>query len=100
MTRYNLRMGDQVLHCSQCNVYYLVNTLEFIKVAIKVSFMSIIIRWENGRPVGEESTIETMDGPRPSVIVPDPRLPPHWVKHLAKRNNGVSAGKWNSVIVK
>ncbi|KAK9711220.1 THAP domain [Popillia japonica] len=56
-------------------------------------------KWENGRPVGEESTIETIDGPRPSVIVPDPRLPPHWVKHLSQRNHGASAGKWNSFIV-
>ncbi|GJQ67326.1 hypothetical protein Trydic_g8225 [Trypoxylus dichotomus] len=56
-------------------------------------------KWENGRPVGEDSTIETIDGPRPSVIVPDPRLPPHWVKHLAQRNHGAPAGKWNSFIV-
>lgn len=55
--------------------------------------------WENGRPVGIESTIESGDGTRKSVIVPDPRLPPGWVKHLAQRVYGASAGKWDTIIV-
>ncbi|XP_018332733.1 PHD finger protein 20 [Agrilus planipennis] len=56
-------------------------------------------KWENGKPVGEESSIELNDGARKSVIVVDPRLPPNWVKHLAQRPHGTSAGKWDTVIV-
>lgn len=56
--------------------------------------------WENGRPVGIESTIEMSEGPRSSVIVPDPRLPVGWVKHLCQRAHGASAGKWETVILK
>lgn len=57
-------------------------------------------RWDNGRPIGEESVIETNDGSRKSVIVNDPRLPPGWVKHLVQRSHGVSAGKWDNVIIR
>ncbi|KAF5307777.1 hypothetical protein FQR65_LT06648 [Abscondita terminalis] len=56
-------------------------------------------KWENGRPVGVESVIEASDGVRKSIIVPDPRLPSTWVKHLSQRISGASAGKWDSVIV-
>lgn len=55
--------------------------------------------WDNGKPVGIESTIESYDGLRKSVIVPDPRLPTGWVKHLSQRITGNSAGKWDTVIV-
>lgn len=57
-------------------------------------------RWVNGEPVGQEAVIECMDGPRPSIIVPDHRLPPGWVKHLSKRMFGNSAGKWDTIIIK
>ncbi|KAF5288026.1 hypothetical protein FQA39_LY15555 [Lamprigera yunnana] len=57
------------------------------------------VKWENGKPVGIESAIETTDGVRKSTIVSDPRLPPNWAKHLAQRVTGVSAGKWDIVIV-
>ncbi|KAK4880115.1 hypothetical protein RN001_008261 [Aquatica leii] len=56
-------------------------------------------KWENGRPVGVESMIEASDGLRKSVIVPDPRLPQNWVKHLAQKISGASAGKWESIII-
>ncbi|RZC39809.1 PHD finger protein 20, partial [Asbolus verrucosus] len=56
-------------------------------------------RWEDGNPVGIESTIEAHDGTRKSVIVPDPRLPEGWSKHLAQRTHGASAGKWDTIIV-
>lgn len=57
-------------------------------------------RWLNGDPVGEISMIDCMDGHRPSVIVPDNRLPPGWIKHLSKRMYGNSAGKWDVFILK
>lgn len=56
--------------------------------------------WLNGTPVGDESMIDCMDGQRPSVIVPDSRLPPGWLKHLSKRMYGNSAGKWDVFILK
>ncbi|CAH0557104.1 unnamed protein product [Brassicogethes aeneus] len=55
--------------------------------------------WENGRPIGTEAIVETNDGPRNSVIVPDHRLPSGWVKHLMQRVHGTSAGKWDTIIV-
>lgn len=55
--------------------------------------------WENGKPVGVESAIETHDGLKKSIIVPDPRLPPNWSKHLMQRITGASAGKWDTLIV-
>nr|XP_023017755.1 PHD finger protein 20 [Leptinotarsa decemlineata] len=56
-------------------------------------------RWIKGKPVGIEATIETQDGPKTSVIVPDPRLPEGWHKHLLKRTKGTDAGKWDTIIV-
>ncbi|XP_060517511.1 PHD finger protein 20 [Cylas formicarius] len=55
-------------------------------------------KWLNGKPVGTESTIETIDGVRKSIIVPDPRLPAGWFKHLCQRQHGSSAGKWDTII--
>lgn len=55
--------------------------------------------WENGKPVGTDSFIETSDGTKKSVIVADPRLPEGWTKHLTQRVHGYSAGKWDTVIV-
>jgi hypothetical protein len=59
-----------------------------------------INRWEGGKPVGIESSIEAHDGTRKSIIVPDPRLPEGWSKHLAQRTHGASAGKWDTIIVR
>ncbi|KAK5646830.1 hypothetical protein RI129_005294 [Pyrocoelia pectoralis] len=56
-------------------------------------------KWENGRPVGVESAIETHDGLKKSIMVPDPRLPPNWAKHVMQRSTGASAGKWDTIIV-
>ncbi|XP_068904442.1 PHD finger protein 20 isoform X2 [Tenebrio molitor] len=56
-------------------------------------------QWEGGKPVGIESSIEAHDGTRKSIIVPDPRLPEGWSKHLAQRTHGASAGKWDTIIV-
>ncbi|XP_044268334.1 PHD finger protein 20 isoform X2 [Tribolium madens] len=56
-------------------------------------------QWEDGKPVGTEAQIETTDGTRKSIIVPDPRLPEGWTKHLAQRMHGASAGKWDTIIV-
>ncbi|ENN77255.1 hypothetical protein YQE_06084, partial [Dendroctonus ponderosae] len=56
-------------------------------------------RWENGKPVGIESTIESVDGLRKSTIVADPRMPPGWTKHLTQRMYGNSIGKWDTVIL-
>ncbi|KAL1491319.1 hypothetical protein ABEB36_011932 [Hypothenemus hampei] len=55
--------------------------------------------WENGKPIGIESTIEGMDGYRKSTIVPDPRLPAGWTKHLVQRIYGNSVGKWDTIIL-
>jgi PHD finger protein 20 len=57
-------------------------------------------QWEGGKPVGIESSIEAHDGTRKSIIVPDPRLPEGWSKHLAQRTHGASAGKWDTIIVR
>ncbi|XP_045470389.1 PHD finger protein 20 [Harmonia axyridis] len=51
-------------------------------------------RWVEGHPVGVESQLEFQDGTKKSVIVPDPRLPEGWAKHLFKRS-----GKWDTIIV-
>lgn len=59
-----------------------------------------VYRWIDGRPVGEDSFIESNDGLRKSVIVADPRLPEGWKKHLAQRVHGLSAGKWDTIIVR
>lgn len=59
-----------------------------------------MFRWINGRPVGVESFIETNDGTRKSVVVADPRLPEGWTKHLTQRTHGLSAGKWDTIIVR
>ncbi|XP_972506.2 PHD finger protein 20 isoform X1 [Tribolium castaneum] len=56
-------------------------------------------QWEDGKPVGIDSQIETTDGTRKSIVVPDPRLPEGWTKHLAQRMHGASAGKWDTIIV-
>lgn len=57
-------------------------------------------RWINGDPVGQDALIDCNDGQRSSVIVPDHRLPPRWLKHLTKRMFGNSAGKWDTIIVR
>ncbi|KAJ3655052.1 hypothetical protein Zmor_014196 [Zophobas morio] len=56
-------------------------------------------QWDGGKPVGVESSIDAHDGTRKSIIVPDPRLPEGWTKHLAQRTHGASAGKWDTIIV-
>lgn len=75
----------------------------FASTCVKV-FVSTCVyplySWEDGKPVGIDATIETSDGFRKSVIVADPRLPPGWVKHLARRTSGASAGKWDCIIVR
>ncbi|XP_066156675.1 PHD finger protein 20-like protein 1 [Euwallacea fornicatus] len=55
--------------------------------------------WKGGKPEGIESTLDGADGLRKSTIVPDPRLPSGWTKHLTKRTYGHSSGKWDTVIV-
>lgn len=65
---------------------------------IKVNCI-IFFRWENGKPVGKSALIDMGDGPRKSVIVPDPRIPTNWTKHLVQRTYGASAGKWDCIIV-
>ncbi|KAJ8951858.1 hypothetical protein NQ318_019834 [Aromia moschata] len=55
--------------------------------------------WLKGKPVGTDSTIETSDGTKNSVIVPDPRLPTGWNKHLLRRTHGANIGKWETIIV-
>ncbi|CAH1176132.1 unnamed protein product [Phaedon cochleariae] len=55
--------------------------------------------WLNGKPVGIPSSLITIDGPKSSVIVPDPRLPEGWDKHLLRRTKGTDAArKWDTVI--
>ncbi|GLV39021.1 MBD-R2 [Carabus blaptoides fortunei] len=56
-------------------------------------------RWLNGEPVGIESVLDNVEGPRRSIIVPDHRLPTGWEKHLTQRIYGTSAGKWDTVLV-
>lgn len=62
-----------------------------------------LYRWrptfENGKPVGIESSLECNDNVRKSYIVPDPRVPEGWQKHLAQRTYGNSAGKWDTFFV-
>lgn len=60
----------------------------------------MFIRWVDGKPVGKNSTIDTQDGVKDTTIVPDPRLPEGWNKHLLKRTQGQCAGKWDVVIVR
>ncbi|XP_056633199.1 PHD finger protein 20 isoform X2 [Diorhabda sublineata] len=55
--------------------------------------------WYKGKPVGIESTLHTQDGPKVSYIVPDPRIPPGWNKHILRRTKGCDAGKWDTIIV-
>ncbi|KAG5898747.1 hypothetical protein JTB14_020941 [Gonioctena quinquepunctata] len=55
--------------------------------------------WIKGKPVGTEATIDTQDGPKVSYIVPDPRLPEGWHKHLLRRTKGTDAGKWDTIIL-
>lgn len=55
--------------------------------------------WYKGKPIGIESTLQTQDGPKVSYIVPDPRLPFGWNKHLVRRTKGCDAGKWDTIIV-
>ncbi|KAL3281097.1 hypothetical protein HHI36_004321 [Cryptolaemus montrouzieri] len=56
-------------------------------------------RWIDGHPVGIDSQIELHDGLKKSVIVPDPRLPDGWAKHLLRKYQGMMAGKWETIIV-
>ncbi|XP_050498431.1 PHD finger protein 20 isoform X2 [Diabrotica virgifera virgifera] len=53
--------------------------------------------WYKGKPVGIESTLKTQDGLKTSYIVPDPRLPEGWNKHILKKKG--FPGKWDTVIV-
>ncbi|XP_050306837.1 PHD finger protein 20 isoform X2 [Anthonomus grandis grandis] len=55
--------------------------------------------WQDGKPVGIESAIEGADGLRTSYIVPDPRLPQDWAKHLTQKIHGNSVGKWDTIIM-
>ncbi|XP_044752827.1 PHD finger protein 20 isoform X2 [Coccinella septempunctata] len=55
--------------------------------------------WVDGHPVGTDSQLEFQDGTKKTVIVPDPRLPEGWTKHLTKRCQGFNAGKWDTIIV-
>ncbi|KAK9879641.1 hypothetical protein WA026_006706 [Henosepilachna vigintioctopunctata] len=55
--------------------------------------------WIEGHPVGIDSQLEFQDGMKKTVVVPDPRLPEGWAKHLTKRYQGTMAGKWDTIIV-
>ncbi|KAK7793947.1 hypothetical protein R5R35_005816 [Gryllus longicercus] len=53
--------------------------------------------WE---PIGEPAYIvDGTDGPRKSIIVADPRIPPGWTRHTIQRMSGHSAGKWDVFFV-
>ncbi|CAK1548690.1 unnamed protein product [Leptosia nina] len=65
-------------------------------------------RWVNGEPVGEVHETETepkFDAnnkpalPRRTVLVEDKRLPEGWKKIMVRRSLGLSAGKWDVVLV-
>ncbi|XP_076271046.1 PHD finger protein MBD-R2 [Rhynchophorus ferrugineus] len=72
-------------------------------IPIADSSMNLSDQWlptfENGKPVGKDSKIESIDGVRKSVIVPDPRIPSNWERHLAQRSHGTSAGKWDTIFI-
>nr|CAH7745712.1 unnamed protein product [Callosobruchus chinensis] len=55
--------------------------------------------WHKGRPVGTDAMLETGDGLRHTVIVPDPRLPEGWAKHILRRNIKGGGVKWDTIIV-
>nr|CAI5838605.1 unnamed protein product [Callosobruchus analis] len=55
--------------------------------------------WHKGRPVGTDALLETGDGLKHTVIVPDPRLPEGWAKHLLRRNIKGGGVKWDTIIV-
>ncbi|VEN36205.1 unnamed protein product, partial [Callosobruchus maculatus] len=54
--------------------------------------------WHKGRPVGTDAMLETGDGLKHTVIVPDPRLPEGWAKHLLRRNIKGGGVKWDTII--
>lgn len=60
--------------------------------------INFCFRWVQGAPVGTQSTIDTPDGPKPSIIIPDPRIPQGWSKHVFRKSQGPTAVKWEVVI--
>ncbi|CAG9859535.1 unnamed protein product [Phyllotreta striolata] len=55
--------------------------------------------WYKNKPIGIESSLQTQDGLKVTYIVPDPRLPPGWNKHLIRRTKGCDPGKWDTIII-
>ncbi|CAH1985147.1 unnamed protein product [Acanthoscelides obtectus] len=55
--------------------------------------------WHKGRPIGTDAMLETSDGIKHTVIVPDPRLPEGWAKHLLRRNIKGGGVRWDTIIV-
>ncbi|CAH1133228.1 unnamed protein product [Ceutorhynchus assimilis] len=69
------------------------------KPATSMSLEDWYPTWKGKKPVGVESNLECIEGWRHSTIVPDPRMPPGWSRHLSQRTNGTKAGKWDCIFV-